>query len=205
MSIFSENFRSFFLSFSLKFEGGVHRVQRVPATESSGRIHTSTMSVAILPQPVDISVVLRPADIRVETKRSSSKGGQHANKTESAVRLVHLPTGLAVENQTDRSQVINKRLAMQRLAAILYERQLRSESQKESQQRKLQVGDKDRSEKIRTYNFPQDRITDHRVKLTFTGVTQVLSGENFDEIVDSLLDFHQAERLEEILNKEVPN
>ncbi|KAJ8361355.1 hypothetical protein SKAU_G00178800 [Synaphobranchus kaupii] len=154
----------------MKFEGGVHRVQRVPKTEKQGRMHTSTMTVAVLPQPTEITFTINPKDLRIETKRASGAGGQHVNTTDSAVRILHIPTGVVSECQQERSQLRNKEKAMQVLRAKLYSLRLEEETSKRYQARKIQIGTKGRSEKIRTYNFSQDRITDHRIGKTLHDV-----------------------------------
>lgn len=148
----------------MKYEAGVHRVQRIPATEKSGRIHTSTASVLVLPQPTEIEVQLNNNELKIETKRASGAGGQHVNTTDSAVRIVHLPTGTAVECQVDRSQIKNKRVAMQKLRALLYQKQLDEQVSENQALKKSQVRSNFRNEKIRTYNYGQDRITDHRLQ-----------------------------------------
>ncbi|KAB0797931.1 hypothetical protein PPYR_08924 [Photinus pyralis] len=148
----------------LKYEAGVHRVQRIPATEKAGRIHTSTVSVLVLPQPTEIQIIINPKDLRIETKRASGAGGQHVNTTDSAVRITHLPTGLSTECQVDRSQHKNKTIALQRLRALLYDKQLQSQLNKMENTKKMQVRSNFRNEKIRTYNFNQDRISDHRLQ-----------------------------------------
>ncbi|MCL4129313.1 UNVERIFIED_CONTAM: hypothetical protein GTU68_000572, partial [Idotea baltica] len=161
---------------SLKYEGGIHRVQRVPKTEKAGRVHTSTVSVAVLPQPTEILIKVDPKDIRMETMRASGAGGQHVNTTDSAVRLTHNPSGIVVECQTRRSQEQNRKEAMKKLRAKIYQKELDAQEEKFSSQKKLQVGTKGRSEKIRTYNFPQDRVTDHRLGISMHNITEVLSG-----------------------------
>ena len=180
----------------LKFESGTHRVQRVPDTESQGRIHTSAATVAILPdyEAVD-EVEINPADLRVDTYRSSGAGGQHVNKTESAIRITHLPSGIVVENQTERSQHANRDKAMKRLKAELLEQQRTKAEAETAASRRLQVGSGDRSQRIRTYNFPQGRITDHRVEgLTLYRLPEIVAGD-MDELVDRLTREHQVDEL----------
>jgi len=178
----------------LKFESGVHRVQRVPSTEASGRIHTSAATVAVLPEAEDVDVNIRPEDIRTDTMRASSAGGQHANTTDSAVRMTHVPTGIVVV-ATGRSQHQNRVQAMQVLRARLYESQREKAEGERAAARRVQVGTGDRSERIRTYNFPQGRVTDHRINLTLYKLDQVLSGEALDEIIEPLITSHQASLL----------
>jgi peptide chain release factor 1 len=179
----------------LKFESGGHRVQRVPATESQGRIHTSACTVAIMPEADELAeVVINPAEIRIDTFRASGAGGQHINKTDSAVRITHLPTGIVVECQDDRSQHRNKAQAMSVLVARIMDAQTRAQQQQISSTRKSLVGSGDRSERIRTYNFPQGRITDHRINLTLYKIDAIMDGE-LDEIVNALTAEHQAELL----------
>lgn len=178
----------------LKFESGVHRVQRVPETESSGRIHTSTATVAMLPVVEDVEIEINPADIRMEVYRASGAGGQHVNKTSSAVRLIHEPTGIVAECQTERSQLQNREYAMRLLRSRLYEKEKAEQDAKVANERKLQVGSGDRSEKIRTYNYPQGRITDHRIGLSIYQMEDFLNG-NLDEMLDSLIAADRAERL----------
>lgn len=186
----------------LKFEAGVHRVQRVPRTEKQGRMHTSTMTVAVLPQPTEISFTINSKDLRIETKRASGAGGQHVNTTDSAVRIVHLPTGVVAECQQERSQIKNKEKAMKVLRAKLYSMKLEEETSKRYNQRKIQIGTKGRSEKIRTYNFSQDRITDHRIGLTVHDMKSFLLGEDLlDEMNSSLQDFSNQETLFELLGE----
>ncbi|XP_043205435.1 peptide chain release factor 1-like [Amphibalanus amphitrite] len=179
----------------LKYEGGVHRVQRVPRTEKGGRLHTSTVAVAVLPLPEAVDVHLPAGDLKIETKKASGAGGQHVNTTDSAVRVVHLPTGLAVECQEMRSQHRNKERALELLRARLYQRQLDKAEAERAAARKQQVGSSSRSEKIRTYNFPQDRVTDHRLGLSLHGLPLVLAGERLDEIHDRLEDEARRQRL----------
>ncbi|XP_076030681.1 mitochondrial translation release factor 1 [Oratosquilla oratoria] len=184
----------------LKYEGGVHRVQRIPKTEKAGRIHTSTSTVAILPQPSEVDVVILDKDLKIETKRASGAGGQHVNTTDSAVRIVHLPSGLAVESQSERSQIRNRELAMARLRAKLYQIKVDEAMAKVTSSRKLQVGSKARSDKIRTYNFPQGRVTDHRIGLSMHNLSMVLDGgEHLDELIDELMKEAYQEDLLEIL------
>ena len=179
----------------LKFESGGHRVQRVPATEAQGRIHTSACTVAVLAEADEAAdVQINPEELRVDVFRASGAGGQHVNKTESAVRITHLPTGIVVECQDDRSQHRNKEKAMKVLAARLKDRQTRETQAREAAHRKSLIGSGDRSERIRTYNFPQGRVTDHRINLTLYKIDRILDGE-LDEIVDALLSAQQAEQL----------
>ncbi|MDA1186477.1 MAG: PCRF domain-containing protein, partial [Proteobacteria bacterium] len=179
----------------LKFESGGHRVQRVPATEAQGRIHTSACTVAVLPEADElIDVVFSPDELRIDVFRASGAGGQHVNKTESAVRITHLPTGLVAECQDDRSQHKNKDKAMKVLAARVRDRELSAMQQKEASARKLMIGSGDRSERIRTYNFPQGRITDHRINLTLYKIDQIMDGDMF-ELTEALSAEHQAELL----------
>jgi peptide chain release factor 1 len=179
----------------LKFESGVHRVQRVPETESQGRVHTSTVTVAVLPEVEDVEVNIDPGDLQIDTYRSSGAGGQHVNKTESAIRITHLPTGLVVECQDERSQHKNKDKAMKILRSRLYEKMQEEQNAKIASERKLQVGTGDRSERIRTYNFPQGRVTDHRIGLTLYKIEAILNGD-MDEVLDALITFDQAEKLQ---------
>ena len=178
----------------LKFESGVHRVQRVPATETQGRIHTSTATVAVLPEAEEVDVVVNDADLRVDVFRASGAGGQHVNKTESAVRITHLPTGIVVQCQDEKSQHKNRARAMKILRARLYEREREAKASARSDLRRAQVGTGDRSERIRTYNVPQGRVTDHRIGLTLHKIDRVLAGE-LDELVDALTAEQQAELL----------
>jgi peptide chain release factor 1 len=181
----------------LKFESGTHRVQRVPATEAQGRIHTSTVTVAILPEPDELSEIeLKPADLRVDTYRSSGAGGQHVNKTDSAVRITHLPSGIVVECQDERSQHKNRARAMTLLRARLLAAEQEKRESAQAQSRRSQVGSGDRSERIRTYNFPQGRVTDHRIELTLYRLPQVMDGD-LDELVRALQQEHQAQLLAE--------
>ena len=178
----------------LKFESGVHRVQRVPDTESSGRIHTSTATVAVLPVVEDVEIEVNPADIKMEVFRASGAGGQHINKTSSAVRLIHEPTGIVVECQTERSQFQNKDNAMKMLRTKLYEIEKEKQDSEIANSRKTQVGSGDRSEKIRTYNYPQGRITDHRIGMSVYQMENFLNGD-IDEMIDNLIAADRAERL----------
>lgn len=178
----------------LKFESGVHRVQRVPDTESSGRIHTSTATVAVLPVVEDVEIEINPSDIKMEVFRASGAGGQHINKTSSAVRLIHEPTGIVVECQTERSQFQNKDNAMKMLRTKLYEIEKEKQDSEIANSRKVQVGSGDRSEKIRTYNYPQGRITDHRIGMSIYQMENFLNGD-IDEMIDNLVTADRAERL----------
>ena len=184
----------------LKYESGVHRVQRVPETESGGRIHTSTATVAVMPEVEDVQVEINPADVRMEVFRSSGAGGQHINKTSSAVRLIHEPTGLVAECQEERSQVQNREKAMRLLRARLYEIELEKQQSENAAEKRSQLGTGDRSEKIRTYNFPQGRVTDHRIKLTLYNIDAVLSGD-LDLLIDPLITEDQAEKLARLEEK----
>lgn len=178
----------------LKFESGVHRVQRVPDTESSGRIHTSTATVAVLPVVEDVEIEINPSDIKMEVFRASGAGGQHINKTSSAVRLIHEPTGIVVECQTERSQFQNKDNAMKMLRTKLYEIEKEKQDSAVANARRVQVGSGDRSEKIRTYNYPQGRITDHRIGMSIYQMENFLNGD-IDEMIDNLIAADRAERL----------
>lgn len=179
----------------LKFESGVHRVQRVPETESSGRIHTSTATVAVLPEVDEVKdVVINPGDLKIDVYRSGGAGGQHVNTTDSAVRITHLPTGVVVQCQDERSQLKNREKAMKHLASKLYEMEAEKQRNAVASDRKLQVGTGDRSEKIRTYNYPQGRITDHRIKHTIHQMDAFMDGD-LDEMIDALITFSQAEML----------
>ena len=180
----------------LKFESGVHRVQRVPVTESSGRIQTSAATVAVLPEAQDLDIEIRDEDIRIDTMRASGAGGQHVNKTDSAVRMTHLPTGIVVV-QSEKSQHQNRARAMQVLRARLYDMERQRADEERAADRKGQVGSGDRSERIRTYNFPQGRVTDHRINLTLHKLDKILSGEAVDELVDALISDDQARKLVE--------
>lgn len=182
-----------------KFESGVHRVQRVPETESSGRIHTSTVTVAVLPEVEEQTVEVNPADLRIDVYRASGAGGQHINKTESAVRITHIPTGIVVACQSERSQFQNKDAAMKILRSKLYEESQRKQHAELAEERKSQVGTGDRSERIRTYNYPQGRVTDHRIGLTLHKLEQILNGD-LDELIDSLITADQSEKLKHTEN-----
>ena len=178
----------------LKFESGGHRVQRVPETESQGRIHTSAVTVAVLPEAEDVEVDINPADLQIDTYRSGGAGGQHVNKTESAIRITHIPTGTIVECQDERSQHKNKDKAMKILRSRIYEKMMQEQQDAISSERKSQVGSGDRSERIRTYNFPQSRISDHRIGLTLYKLEQFLNGD-LDEVIDALIAADRAEKL----------
>ena len=179
----------------LKFESGVHRVQRVPDTEGSGRIHTSTATVAVLPEAEDVDVTINEGDLKVDTLRAGGAGGQHVNKTESAIRLTHLPTGIVVMMQEDRSQHRNRAKAMAVLRTRLYDHERQKLDSARAAARRGQVGTGDRSERIRTYNFPQGRVSDHRINLTLYKLPQILEGEALGEIIDAVVQEHQAELL----------
>ena len=178
----------------LKFESGVHRVQRVPETEASGRIHTSTATVSVLPEVEDVEIDIRPEDIKMEVFRSSGAGGQHINKTSSAVRLIHIPTGMVAECQTERSQFQNRDYAMKLLKSRLYQIEKEKQDSARTNERRSQIGSGDRSEKIRTYNYPQGRITDHRIGLSIFQMESFLNG-NIDEMTDNLIAADTAEKL----------
>ncbi len=178
----------------LKFESGVHRVQRVPETESGGRIHTSTVTVAVLPEAENVEVDINPTDLQIDTYRASGAGGQHVNKTESAIRITHIPTGVVVECQDERSQFKNKDKAMKILRSRLYEMERMKQEEKIASDRKSQVGTGDRSERIRTYNFPQGRVSDHRIGLTVHSIDAVMNGD-LDFIIESLITASQTEKL----------
>lgn len=178
----------------LKFESGVHRVQRVPVTESSGRIHTSTATVAVLPEIQEVEIHIDPKDLKIDTFRSSGPGGQHVNVTDSAVRITHIPTGIVVACQEERSQIQNRERAMQILRAKLYELEKRKQEEEIARTRRQQVGTGERSEKIRTYNFPQGRVTDHRIGKTIYNLEAFLDGE-IDEMIDALIAWDRAEKL----------
>ena len=179
----------------LKFESGVHRVQRVPETETQGRIHTSTATVAVMPEAEEVELELNPKDLRIDTFRSSGAGGQHVNKTESAVRITHIPTGLVVTSQDQRSQIQNRERAMQVLRSRLYEMQREQADSEYANRRRLQVGSGDRSERIRTYNFPQGRVTDHRIGLTLYKINDIMNGD-LDELIDKLILAEQTKLME---------
>ncbi len=179
----------------LKYEGGTHRVQRVPATESQGRVHTSAITVAVMPEVDDIEIEINPNDIKVDVMRSSGCGGQSVNTTDSAVRITHIPTGIVVTNQDEKSQHKNREKAMKVLKARLYELQMKEQMEKDAKERKEQVGTGDRSGRIRTYNYPQNRITDHRIGLTLYRLDAIMEGGLFDEIIDPLIAHYQAEAI----------
>jgi|TARA_B110000467_G_scaffold164527_1_gene194124 peptide chain release factor 1 len=182
----------------LKFESGVHRVQRIPLTESQGRVHTSACTVAVLPEAQEIEeITINPSDLRVDTYRASGAGGQHVNKTDSAVRLTHLPSGIVVECQDERSQHKNRARAMSLLQAKLLDAEISMQADEQAQERKLQVGSGDRSERIRTYNYPQGRITDHRINLTLYKLSEIIEGD-IDVVIQPLIDEYQADQLANI-------
>lgn len=178
----------------LKYESGVHRVQRVPETESGGRIHTSTATVAVMPEAGEVEVEIKPSDVRMEVFRSSGAGGQHINKTSSAVRLIHIPSGMVAECQEERSQLQNREKAMRLLRARLYEIESRKRHEESAAEKRSQLGTGERSEKIRTYNFPQGRVTDHRIKLSLYCLEEILGGD-LDPLIDPLITAEQAEKL----------
>ncbi len=178
----------------LKYESGVHRVQRVPETETSGRIHTSTVTVAVMPEADEVEVDINPADLQIDTYRASGAGGQHVNKTESAIRITHIPTGTIVECQDERSQHKNREKALKVLRSRIYEKMMAEQAESIASDRRAQVGTGDRSERIRTYNFPQGRVTDHRIGLTLYKIEQIMNGD-IDEIVDSLITYYRTEML----------
>jgi peptide chain release factor 1 len=182
----------------LKFESGVHRVQRVPETEASGRIHTSAATVAVLPEAEEVDIHIDEKDLRIDVFRSSGPGGQSVNTTDSAVRITHIPTGIVVSQQDEKSQHKNKAKALKVLRARLYERERQAREAARAAERKSQVGTGDRSERIRTYNFPQGRVTDHRINLTLYKIDKVVNGEALDEIIDGLLAEDQAAKLAEM-------
>lgn len=181
----------------LKYESGVHRVQRVPVTESSGRVHTSAATVAVLPEAEDVDIEIRNEDLKIDTYRSSGAGGQHVNTTDSAIRITHIPTGLVVTCQDERSQIKNKARAMSYLKTKLYDMQLQKQEDEQASERRGQIGSGDRSERIRTYNFPQNRITDHRVNVTLYKLDQYLDGDLYD-LIESLSVAEQSERLHKL-------
>ncbi len=178
----------------MKYESGVHRVQRVPETESGGRIHTSTATVAVMPEAEDVDVVIEDKDVRIDVMRASGNGGQCVNTTDSAVRLTHMPTGIVIYSQTEKSQLQNKEKAFRLLRSKLYDIELEKRQNSESEARRSQIGTGDRSEKIRTYNFPQGRVTDHRIKLTLYKIDSIMNGDIY-ELLDSLIAADQAEKL----------
>lgn len=185
----------------LKYESGVHRVQRVPETETQGRVHTSTATVAVLPEADEVEVEINPKDLQIDTFRSSGAGGQHINKTSSAIRITHLPTGTVVECQDERSQYKNKDKAMKVLRSRLYEAELEKHDAKIASDRKSQVGTGDRSERIRTYNYPQGRLTDHRIGLTIYRLDDILNG-NIEEVIDALITADRAEKLQNTIDNQ---
>ncbi len=180
----------------LKWESGVHRVQRVPATETQGRVHTSAATVAVLPAPKDIEIEVKPSDIRIDTYRASGSGGQHVNKTDSAVRITHLPTGIVAQS-SEKSQHVNRDKAMQQLKIRLYEREREAQAAARAEARQEQVGSGDRSQKVRTYNYPENRVTDHRIGLTLYALDKIIAGDKLEDVVTALIADDQARRLAE--------
>ena len=183
-----------------KYESGVHRVQRVPETESQGRVHTSTTTVAVLPEAEDVELEIDPNDLKIDTFRSSGAGGQHIIKTSSAIRITHLPTGMVVECQDERSQYKNKDKALKVLKSRLLKEKQEKQASEIAENRKMQVGTGDRSERIRTYNYPQGRVTDHRIGLTLYKLEEILNG-SLDEVIDALVAADRAEKLKESMEK----
>lgn len=183
-----------------KYESGVHRVQRVPETESQGRVHTSTTTVAVLPEAEDVELEIDPNDLKIDTFRSSGAGGQHINKTSSAIRITHLPTGMVVECQDERSQYKNKDKALKVLKSRLLKEKQDKQASEIAENRKMQVGTGDRSGRIRTYNYPQGRVTDHRIGLTLYKLEEILNG-SLDEVIDALVAADRAEKLKESMEK----
>ena len=181
----------------LKYESGVHRVQRVPETESGGRIHTSTATVAVMPEAEEVDVVIDEKDCRIDVMRASGNGGQCVNTTDSAVRLTHIPTGIVIYSQTEKSQLQNKEKAFRLLRSKLYDMELEKRQNAEADERRSQIGTGDRSEKIRTYNFPQGRVTDHRIKLTLYKIDSIMNGD-IQELLDSLIAADQAAKLSQM-------
>ncbi|MBE6447537.1 MAG: peptide chain release factor 1 [Alphaproteobacteria bacterium] len=179
----------------LKFESGVHRVQRVPVTESSGRVHTSTATVAVLPEAEEVDLKIDETDLRIDVMRASGAGGQHVNKTESAVRITHIPTGLQVYQQSERSQHMNKLKAMTVLRSRLYDMERQKMQNARANDRRSQIGTGDRSERIRTYNFPQGRVSDHRINLTLYKIQQIMEGSGLEEIVSALIEYDQEDKI----------
>jgi peptide chain release factor 1 len=182
----------------MKYESGTHRVQRVPETESQGRVHTSAVTVAVMPEAEDVDVEINPADLEVETCRSSGAGGQHVNTTDSAVKILHKPTGIVAQSQEERSQHKNKAKAMKMLKTKIYNEMMKKQHEEIAATRKSQVGSGDRSEKIRTYNFPQSRVTDHRVNLTLYEIDDIMEGKSLDKVIDALNTQDQLDRLAEL-------
>jgi peptide chain release factor 1 len=186
----------------LKWESGVHRVQRVPVTEGSGRIHTSAMTVAVLPEVEETDFVISPADLKIDVYKASGAGGQHVNTTESAVRITHIPSGLVVTNQNERSQHQNKAMAMKQLRSQLYDNHKSKQVNANAELRASQIGSGDRSERIRTYNFPDDRVTDHRINKTVNNLGKVLRGEALDELIDEIRKVITSKKLEAMIKRE---